>query len=73
MGFEGSQATARTLLKAGESRFVALSWSEHSAPRTIEEADQRLRWTAHHWQHWLDRGRFPDHPGAATCSAARSR
>ncbi|MGH3462077.1 MAG: glycoside hydrolase family 15 protein [Kribbellaceae bacterium] len=62
VGFEGSQATARTLLKAGESRFVALSWSEHSAPRTIEEADQRLRWTAHHWQHWLDRGRFPDHP-----------
>ena len=19
-------------------------------------------WTAHHWQHWLGRGRFPDHP-----------
>jgi pyruvate kinase len=19
-------------------------------------------WTAHHWQHWLDGGRFPDHP-----------
>jgi GH15 family glucan-1,4-alpha-glucosidase len=19
-------------------------------------------WTAHHWQHWLDRGIFPDHP-----------
>jgi GH15 family glucan-1,4-alpha-glucosidase len=19
-------------------------------------------WTAHHWQHWLDRGTFPDHP-----------
>jgi GH15 family glucan-1,4-alpha-glucosidase len=19
-------------------------------------------WTAHHWQHWLDRGDFPDHP-----------
>jgi GH15 family glucan-1,4-alpha-glucosidase len=19
-------------------------------------------WTAHHWQHWLDRGEFPDHP-----------
>jgi alpha,alpha-trehalase len=62
VGFEGSQATARTLLKAGESRFVALSWSEHGAPRTVEEADDRLRWTCHHWQHWLDRGRFPDHP-----------
>ena len=21
-----------------------------------------LVWTAHHWQHWLDRGQFPDHP-----------
>jgi GH15 family glucan-1,4-alpha-glucosidase len=19
-------------------------------------------WTAHHWQHWIDRGKFPDHP-----------
>ena len=62
VGFEGSQATARTLLKAGESRFVALSWSEHGAPRTSQEAQDRLRWTCHHWQHWLDRGRFPDHP-----------
>jgi GH15 family glucan-1,4-alpha-glucosidase len=22
-------------------------------------------WTAHHWQHWLDRGEFPDHPWRA--------
>jgi alpha,alpha-trehalase len=21
-----------------------------------------LVWTAHHWQHWLARGKFPDHP-----------
>ncbi len=62
VGFEGSTATARTLLKEGEGRFVALSWSEHAPPRTLEEADERLQWTAHHWQHWLDRGRFPDHP-----------
>lgn len=62
VGFEGSVATARTLLKQGEERFVALSWSEHAPPRTVEDADDRLRWTAHHWQHWLDRGRFPDHP-----------
>jgi alpha,alpha-trehalase len=62
VGFEGSLATARTLLKEGQSRFVALSWSEHAPPRTSEEAAKRLRWTCHHWQHWLDRGRFPDHP-----------
>ena len=26
------------------------------------EAYERLVWTAHHWQHWLARGHFPDHP-----------
>ena len=29
-GFEGSRAIARTLLKEGDNRFVALSWSEHA-------------------------------------------
>ncbi|GAB3281166.1 glycoside hydrolase family 15 protein [Actinocorallia lasiicapitis] len=62
VGFEGSLATSRTLLKEGESRFVALSWSSHGAPLTIDAADDQLRWTIHHWQHWLDRGDFPDHP-----------
>ncbi len=62
VGFEGPLAMARTLLKEGESRFVALSWSEHGPPQNIEEADARLNWTCHHWQHWLDRGHFPDHP-----------
>jgi GH15 family glucan-1,4-alpha-glucosidase len=62
VGFEGSLCTARTLLKEGEGHFVALSWSEHAPPRTLDDADARMRWTSHHWQHWLDRGRFPDHP-----------
>ncbi|MCD0451115.1 glycoside hydrolase family 15 protein [Actinocorallia sp. API 0066] len=62
VGFEGSLATSRSLLKEGESRFVALSWSTHGAPRDLAEAESRLRWTVHHWQHWLDRGDFPDHP-----------
>jgi alpha,alpha-trehalase len=61
VGFEGPAATARTLLKADECRFVALSWSEHKPPRSFDEARSRLHWTSHHWQHWLDRGRFPDH------------
>ena len=34
----------------------------HSRRTTYEEAYKRLVWTAHHWQHWLARGRFPDHP-----------
>jgi alpha,alpha-trehalase len=62
MGFEGPRATARTLMKEGDKVFVALSWSEHPAPKTNEEAYERLVWTAHHWQHWLDHGTFPDHP-----------
>ncbi len=62
IGFEGARAVARTLMKEGDSRFAALSWSAHPAPNTFEEAEARLRWTAHHWQHWLARGDFPDHP-----------
>ena len=62
LGIEGPLATARHLMKEGETMFCALSWSEHPAPRTYQDAYRRQVWTAHHWQHWLDRGRFPDHP-----------
>jgi GH15 family glucan-1,4-alpha-glucosidase len=61
LGFEGGRAIARTLLKEGDTRFCALSWSEHGPPLTFDEAYARLVWTAHHWQHWLARGNFPDH------------
>jgi GH15 family glucan-1,4-alpha-glucosidase len=62
IGFEGPRAIARTLIKEGQSRFVALSWGLPSPPRTYDDAYRRLVWTAHHWQHWLARGHFPDHP-----------
>jgi GH15 family glucan-1,4-alpha-glucosidase len=62
LGFEGPRATGRTLMKEGDTLFVACSFSEHPAPKTYEEAYSRLVWTAHHWQHWLDHGEFPDHP-----------
>jgi alpha,alpha-trehalase len=62
LGFEGPRAVARHLLKQGELAYCALSWSEHAPPADVEEAYERLVWTAHHWQHWLDRGNFPDHP-----------
>ena len=65
LGFEGPRATARTLIKEGQTLFAALSWSEHGAPQTYDEAYERLVWTAHHWQHWIDRGQFPDHPWRA--------
>ena len=62
LGIEGPRVTARHLIKQGENVFCALSWSEHAPPVHEEEAYRRLVWTAHHWQHWLDRGEFPDHP-----------
>jgi GH15 family glucan-1,4-alpha-glucosidase len=63
LGFEGPRATARTLMKEGDTLFAALSWSEQaSPPSTYQEAYDRHVWTAHHWQHWLDHGEFPDHP-----------
>jgi GH15 family glucan-1,4-alpha-glucosidase len=62
VGFEGPRATSRTLMHEGDKVFVALSWSDHPAPQTNDEAYDRLVWTAHHWQHWLDHGNFPDHP-----------
>ncbi|MEU3166339.1 glycoside hydrolase family 15 protein [Streptosporangium sp. NPDC006930] len=62
LGFEGGRAMARTLLREGDTRFCALSWTMHEPPYTFEDAYHRLVWTAHHWQHWLARGAFPDHP-----------
>jgi GH15 family glucan-1,4-alpha-glucosidase len=62
LGFEGPRAIARTLIKEGEQRFCVLSWGSREPPRTFEDAYGRLVWTAHHWQHWLAWGNFPDHP-----------
>jgi GH15 family glucan-1,4-alpha-glucosidase len=62
IGFEGPRATARTLLKAEETRFCAISWSEHHPPYDFSEAYDRQLWTINHWRHWLARGNFPDHP-----------
>ena len=65
LGFEGPRATARHRMKEGDQVYCALAWSEHAPPQDFDEAYRRLVWTAHHWQHWLDRGNFPDHPWRA--------
>jgi GH15 family glucan-1,4-alpha-glucosidase len=62
LGIEGPSVQARTLLKEGDVRFCALSWNGADVPRASQDAYERLVWTAHHWQHWLARGTFPDHP-----------
>jgi alpha,alpha-trehalase len=61
LGLEGPSARARTLLKEGDTRYCALSWGSMPPPMEHDDAARRLAWTAHHWQHWLARGNFPDH------------
>ncbi len=62
IGFEGGQASARTLLREGDVRYIALSWGGAPPPMDYAAAYKKQVWTAHHWQHWLARGSFPDHP-----------
>lgn len=62
LGFEGSRARARTTVRAGDTAFIALSWSTHGAPRTFEDAQARLNYTSDFWHEWLSQGEFPDHP-----------
>jgi GH15 family glucan-1,4-alpha-glucosidase len=61
-GIEGPGLHARTRMVEGESHFVALSWSPLPPPRTMEEADARLRRTSEYWRQWITLGTFPDHP-----------
>jgi alpha,alpha-trehalase len=62
LGFEGQRARAETSLRAGDSVFCALGWSEHAPPATYDEAEARLAETRAYWHDWISRGRFPDHP-----------
>jgi GH15 family glucan-1,4-alpha-glucosidase len=70
LGFEGGQASARTLLKQGETRFVALSWGGAKPPTTYPDAYRRLVWTAHHWPGSATR---PSPCGGCTPSASTGR
>ena len=65
LGFEGGCARARKIMHDGDTAFVALSWTEHPAPATYEEAYKRLVFTADYWHEWLSHGDFPDHPWRA--------
>jgi GH15 family glucan-1,4-alpha-glucosidase len=62
IGFEGGRARARTMLRDGDTAFIALSWSQHGAPETYDDAYHRLVYTADYWHEWLSHGEFPDHP-----------
>ena len=70
---EGSAAIHRTL-RAGERAYSCLSWREElSGPETAEDAAHMIKATQHLWRRWLERGTFPDHPGAGCSSARRWR
>jgi GH15 family glucan-1,4-alpha-glucosidase len=62
VGLEGPRAISRRRLQAGDQVFCALSWGDCPAPRTFEEAHERLARTGDFWHEWIGRGRFPDHP-----------
>ncbi|MGI8777895.1 MAG: glycoside hydrolase family 15 protein [Acidimicrobiales bacterium] len=62
LGFEGSRASARAVLREGQHAFVALSWSDQAPPRVFEEAAARMDQTIQFWRRWLSYGNFPDHP-----------
>jgi GH15 family glucan-1,4-alpha-glucosidase len=62
VGIEGSRARARHVLRAGESVYCALAWSEQArVPTTVEEASEQLEATTRFWRDWLSLAAIPDH------------
>jgi GH15 family glucan-1,4-alpha-glucosidase len=62
LGIEGSTVRSRTTMHDGDQAFIALSWSDHPAPQTWDDAYSRLVRTADFWHEWIAQGEFPDHP-----------
>jgi alpha,alpha-trehalase len=62
LGIEAGRARARHALRAGESVFCALAWSDQARiPTTVEEAFEQLEATTAFWRDWLGRAAIPDH------------
>ena len=62
LGIEGGRARARHVLRAGETVYCALAWSEHARiPGSAEEAVEQLDATTRFWRDWLARAVIPDH------------
>ena len=62
LGIEGGRARARHVLRAGETVFCALAWSDEArVPSTADEASQQLDATTAFWRDWLARAFIPDH------------
>jgi GH15 family glucan-1,4-alpha-glucosidase len=62
LGIEAGRARARRVLRAGETVYCALAWSEDAlVPTTVEEARAQLEATTMFWRDWLARAAIPDH------------
>jgi GH15 family glucan-1,4-alpha-glucosidase len=62
VGIEAGRARARRVLRAGETVYCALAWSEDAlVPTTAEEAHAQLEATTMFWRDWLARAAIPDH------------
>jgi GH15 family glucan-1,4-alpha-glucosidase len=62
LGVEAGRARARHVLRAGETAYCALSWSDEAlVPDTAEEAIGQLETTTRFWRDWLARAAIPDH------------
>ncbi len=62
LGIEEGRARARHVLRAGETVYCALAWSEEArVPTTVEEAAEQLEATTRFWRDWLARAAIPDH------------
>jgi alpha,alpha-trehalase len=62
LGIEGGRARARHVLRAGETVYCALAWSEHARiPNNAEAAVEQLDATMGFWRDWLARAVIPDH------------
>jgi GH15 family glucan-1,4-alpha-glucosidase len=62
LGIEGGRARGRHVLRAGETAYCALGWSEQAhLPTTVEEALEQLDATTTFWRNWLAQAAIPDH------------
>jgi alpha,alpha-trehalase len=62
VGIEAGRARARHVLRAGETVYCALAWSDEAlVPTTIDEAVDQLDATTRFWRDWLARAAIPDH------------
>ena len=62
LGIEAGRARARHVLRAGETVYCALAWSDEAlVPSTADEAGDQLDATTRFWRDWLARAAIPDH------------